>query len=333
MQKWGGVVPELAARYHAEKLPLMFSEMLKKNSLNMDDINYIGVTNAPGLIGPLLTGLSFAKTLSLLNEIPILGVNHLFAHLEAIFLSHSEDEVTYPYLGCLFSGGHSLFVLVTSSFNWEFLGSTIDDAAGEAFDKGGKLLGIPYPSGRIIDELSVYGDPTKIQFPRPMASKEYGMKMSFSGLKNSFRLKVEESKLDISTFPEHWWKTRQSGENWQFIYDLFASYQNAITKSLVEKMQLAHESACKNFNIDTKSLPVVFGGGVACNSSLRAKVIDWAAKKNVKSFFVEPKYCTDNGAMIANWTYRNLHRCTPFPECLAIDAHSSILNKMKDHFV
>ena len=330
LQKWGGVVPELAARYHAEKLPLMFSEMLNKNSLKMSDIDCIGVTNAPGLIGPLLTGLSFAKTLSLLQEIPILGVNHLFAHLEAIFLTH---EVSYPYLGCLFSGGHSLFVLVTSSYSWEFLGSTIDDAAGEAFDKGGKLLGIPYPSGRIIDELSVFGDPTKIPFPRPMAAKEYGIKMSFSGLKNSFRLKVEESKLEVNSFPENWWKARQSGENWQFIYDLFASYQNAITKSLVEKMQLAHETASKNFKIDTKALPVVFGGEVACNSSLRAKVKDWAAKKGIEAFFVDPKYCTDNGAMIANWTYRNLSHIASFPECLSIDANSSILNTMKDRFV
>lgn len=318
LSKWGGVVPELSARYHAQKLPKLLEEMLSKHQLSSSSIKAIGVTTSPGLIGPLLTGLSFAKSLALLHQIPLMGVNHLFAHLEAIFLT--EPTMKYPYLGGLFSGGHSLFVLVTAPDQWQLLGSTTDDAAGEALDKAGKLLGIPYPGGRVIDELSKQGNPKAFVFPRPMAAKSYGTKMSFSGLKNAFRLKVEELKLG------------PQDEKSQVHYDLLASYQHTIMQTIVDKMQIAHTHACHQLSCNADQLPVVFGGGVAANSLLRSLVHHWSKQSHAPSYFVAPEFCTDNGAMIAHWAWRNFSKFIPFPECLSLDAKSSLLNKKKDQW-
>jgi len=303
--------------------------MLQELKISAKDISLIGVTTAPGLIGPLLTGLTFAKSLALLYELPLLGVNHLFAHLEAIHLSN--DKVSYPYLGCLFSGGHSLFVIVQSSSEWEFIGSTIDDAAGESLDKAGKLLGIAYPCGKIIDEFAQWGDPHKYSFPRPMVSKEYGLKMSFSGLKNAFRLKIESEKILEKNLPLDWWKSPVKIPELQNIYDLLASYQYAVINSLFTKMQLAYKKISE-LDINYKNIPIVFGGGVACNSLLRNLVKNWSENNKISAFFVAPEYCTDNGAMIANFVYRNQNLCVPFPQCLNIDAKSSLLTTKKDQF-
>jgi N6-L-threonylcarbamoyladenine synthase len=213
-------------------------------------------------------------------------------------------------------------VLIRSSHEWEFVGSTIDDAAGESLDKAGKLVGIDYPCGRIIDEIAPWGDPKKYAFPRPMAAKDYGIKMSFSGLKNAFRLKVEELNLQGDSLPKMWWQSKNPLPEFQKLYDLLASYQSAVMQSLFTKMQLAHKQV--------GNIPIVFGGGVACNSHLRTLVADWSAKQNAKSYFVSPIYCTDNGAMIANFAYRNQMMATPFPACLSLDAKSSTLLAKKD---
>ena len=149
---WGGVVPEIAARNHLDKLAPLLEKSFKEAKMSAEQVDFIGVTTHPGLLGPLLTGLNAAKTLCLIHHTPIVPVNHLYAHIEAI---HLVREIPYPYLGLIVSGGHSLFVLAHSQLNFEILGTTVDDAAGEAFDKGGKLLGLPYPAGKHIDQLAV----------------------------------------------------------------------------------------------------------------------------------------------------------------------------------
>ncbi|MEX1099968.1 MAG: tRNA (adenosine(37)-N6)-threonylcarbamoyltransferase complex transferase subunit TsaD, partial [Bacteriovoracaceae bacterium] len=162
LKTWGGVVPEIDARNHLQKLAPLLKITTEEAKIEAQEIDLIGVTSTPGLLGPLLTGLNAAKTLSMLIKKPIYPVNHLYAHLEAV---HLTEKVSYPYLGLLISGGHSLFFLVSSSRDFRVLGSSIDDAAGEAFDKGGKLLDLGYPAGRIIDSLAKWGDPTAHEFP------------------------------------------------------------------------------------------------------------------------------------------------------------------------
>jgi len=162
LSKWGGVVPELAARSHVKALPPLLEVSLKESQINVEDITEVAVTTHPGLVGSLLTGMNLAKTFAMIRELPIIPVNHLYAHLEAI---HLTQKVPYPYLGLLVSGGHTAFWWVKGSNDMEMLGTTLDDAAGEAFDKGGKLLNVGYPAGRIIDNLAKQGDMKKFNFP------------------------------------------------------------------------------------------------------------------------------------------------------------------------
>jgi N6-L-threonylcarbamoyladenine synthase len=187
LKKWGGVVPEIAARNHMIKLVPLLEESFEKSGLTLNQVDMIGITTLPGLLGPLLTGLSTAKTMALYLKRPLVPVNHLLAHLEAI---HIDNDVRYPYLGVIVSGGHSLFILMHSPTDVQILGGTIDDAAGEAFDKGGKLLGLGYPAGKIIDDLSVKGNPKAFDFP--IAMKNSGdATLSYSGIKTSMRNLVE----------------------------------------------------------------------------------------------------------------------------------------------
>jgi N6-L-threonylcarbamoyladenine synthase len=288
LEKWGGVVPEIAARNHLAKLVPLLKHTFTKAKLTPDRIDLISVTNHPGLLGPLLTGINGAKTLSLINKTPILPVNHLYAHLEAIFLT---EELAYPYIGLLVSGGHSIIFKVKNCSSFEIIGSTIDDAAGEAFDKGGKILGLGYPAGKIIDDLAKNGDRSKYKFPIGLNKKT--VNMSFSGVKTSLRTHTEK----YPNFKEN-------------IEDLCASYQEAIIMALYKKLKLA-----LSIHGD---LPVVVGGGVACNARLREVL-----KENINHcYFVSPQFCTDNGAMIANFGLRNFNAKVPFPDCLGLDAKS-----------
>ncbi|MFL5785071.1 MAG: tRNA (adenosine(37)-N6)-threonylcarbamoyltransferase complex transferase subunit TsaD, partial [Bacteriovoracaceae bacterium] len=184
LEKWGGVVPELAARSHVKAIPPLLQVCFEEAKLSPDDVTEVAVTTHPGLVGSLLTGINLAKTFAMIKELPIIPVNHLFAHLEAI---HLTEKVPYPYLGLLVSGGHTAFMLVKSSSEMEVLGSTLDDAAGEAFDKGGKLLGVGYPAGKIIDDLAKTGDRKKYDFPISYMRDRPG-KMSYSGLKTALRV-------------------------------------------------------------------------------------------------------------------------------------------------
>jgi len=301
LAKWGGVVPEIAARNHLFKLSPLIERAFNETKLKVSDIDLIGVTTHPGLLGPLLTGLHAAKTLSMLYELPIFGVNHLFAHLEAIHLS---EKISYPYLGLLVSGGHTSFFLVRAPDNFEVLGSTIDDAAGEAFDKGGKLMGLNYPAGREIDELAKKGD--KFRFPFPIGLENDPRPcFSFSGLKTSLRVFLENNP-----------HIRPSSVYTQDFLDLCASYQWAIVKALSKKTHSA-------FKLLGKKIPLVVGGGVAANSSLRAEFI----KEFSPVHFVQPKYCTDNGAMVAHYAALMMDHASPFPESLKLDAAARFINK------
>lgn len=293
LKKWGGVVPEIAARNHLEKLVPLLEEVFTKANKSPSNLDLIGVTTHPGLLGPLLTGLNAAKTLSLMYKVPLVPVNHIYAHLEAI---HLVEEVSYPYLGLVVSGGHSLFFKVKSPVDFEVLGGTKDDAAGEAFDKAAKILGLGYPGGKIIDDLAKKGDPNRFDFP--IGLKTSGdCNLSFSGVKTAIRTFVlKNPDLDDST-----------------LADVCASYQNAIVSALELKCSFANP----------ENLPIVIGGGVACNSYLRSKFL----KKFPKVHFVPPRYCTDNGTMIANYALLAKEQAIPFPDCLKIDSKGSIFSK------
>ncbi|MCO4793264.1 MAG: tRNA (adenosine(37)-N6)-threonylcarbamoyltransferase complex transferase subunit TsaD [Bacteriovoracaceae bacterium] len=303
LSKWGGVVPELAARNHLFKLVPLLEECLTKADLKMTDIDLLGVTTHPGLLGPLLTGLNTAKSLSMIHKLPLTPINHLYAHLEAIHLTAPQP---YPYLGLLISGGHTMFLLVTGPEDFEVLGSTIDDAAGEAFDKGGKLMGLGYPAGRIIDDFAKKGDAKKYDFPIGLKSSG-DANFSFSGLKTSLR-------TFLTKHPE---LLKESEQN---KYDVCASYQEAIVGALKLKTKYAQKLCKEKMG---KNLPIVVGGGVACNSRIREML-----KESYKEvLFVEPKFCTDNGAMIANYALRTKNAAIPFPESLYLDAKGRFINK------
>ena len=300
LKKWGGVVPEIAARNHLEKITPLLSVCLEEANISLEKIDQIGVTTNPGLLGPLLTGINTAKTISLLKKLPINPVNHLYAHLEAI---HLTEDLSYPYLGLLFSGGHSLFCLVEGPTSFKVISSTVDDAAGEAFDKGGKLLGLTYPAGREIDERSKKGNKQKYSFPIGLKHSKDG-KMSFSGVKTSLRRLVETTPNILKDQNE--------------INDVCASYQEAIVQAINLKTK-----EVLNLIDRSNDLPLVLGGGVACNSRLRAVL-----KENFSNvFLVKPSFCTDNGAMIANYAARTPEHSIKFPECLAIDARNRFVPK------
>ena len=297
LARWGGVVPEIAARNHLDKITPLLDACFKEAGLKLKDIDLVAVTTHPGLLGPLLTGINCAKTLALKASLPIASVNHLYAHLEAI---HLTTPVTYPYVGLLVSGGHSLYLKVNSPTEFHILGNTIDDAAGEAFDKGGKLLGLGYPAGRIIDEMAVSGDAKKYQFPVSMLDSGDAT-LSFSGVKTALRNFIEQHKL--------------KGEEFN-MNDVCASYQHAIVEALNKKLHKAMELAGGN-------LPIVVGGGVACNSKLREVL----KRDHQNVHIVAPKFCTDNGAMIANYALRSYKQALPFPECLGLDARGQFVSK------
>lgn len=303
LAKWGGVVPELAARSHVKALPPLLEVSFKQANISPEDITEVAVTTHPGLLGSLLTGINLAKTFAMIQKLPIVPVNHLFAHLEAI---HLTEKVSYPYLGLLVSGGHTAFMWVTAPDKMDVLGTTLDDAAGEAFDKGGKLLGVGYPAGKIIDDLAKNGDRKKYEFPISYLRDRPG-KMSYSGLKTSLRVRVqkmtpEEVKLELP--------------------HLCASYQEVIVQTLRIKCEEIIEKIL-NQKVKSFDTPIVIGGGVACNSRLRE--IMTATFKNVH--IVKPMFCTDNAGMVANWAALVPSHRIAFPECLSVDAQSRFVEK------
>jgi N6-L-threonylcarbamoyladenine synthase len=303
LSKWGGVVPELAARSHVKAIPPLLDVCFKEAQINPNEITEVAVTTHPGLVGSLLTGINLAKTFALINELPITPVNHLYAHLEAI---HLTEQISYPYLGLLVSGGHTAFMWVKGPNEMEVLGTTLDDAAGEAFDKGGKLMGVGYPAGRIIDELSKTGDRKKFDFPISYLRDRPG-KMSYSGLKTALRVKLQKMNPEEMTAE---------------LPHIAASYQEAIVQTLKIKTTEIIEKIL-NLNVKTFNYPIIIGGGVACNSRLRSLMQE--SFKNVH--VVAPRFCTDNAGMIANWAARVPELTINFPDCLSLDAQSRFLEK------
>ncbi len=270
-EQFGGVVPELASRAHHKTIWKTVDQALTEAGLELNEIDAIAVAQGPGLVGALLVGLSFAKGLALANDIPLIGINHIDAHLYANFIEHKE---TYPFTGLIVSGGHTRLVHVQAPFEHKLLGDTLDDAAGEAFDKIGKILGLPYPAGPVVDRLSKEGDPGFYDFPRSMIKK--GLDFSFSGLKTSVL-----------------YYTREKGEEYvqYHLNDICASVSAAITDVLVAKLR----RAVKQIPVKT----VMLAGGVSANSMLRKKVRSWADSEQMNLMIPAMEYCTDNAAMIA----------------------------------
>jgi N6-L-threonylcarbamoyladenine synthase len=276
---YGGVVPELASRAHQQNIVPVVSEALKKAKVNKNDLNAIAFTRGPGLIGSLLVGTSFAKGLAQSLAIPLIDVNHLQAHVFIPFVddkNFSYNRPSFPFLSLLVSGGNSQLILVKSYYQMEIIGQTIDDAAGEAFDKCAKIMGLPYPGGPFVDKLAQNGNPNAFIFNKPkLTNYDY----SFSGLKTSFLYLVRDNMKDNPNFIE---------ENKA---DLCASLQKTIVEILLAKLQ----KAAKDFEIKTISL----SGGVSANSALRKTLNESALKNKWEIHIPELSYTTDNAAMIA----------------------------------
>ncbi len=269
---YGGVVPEIASRKHLETIPVVIDEALRTASVSLENIEGIAVTRGPGLAGALLVGVAVAKAIAFARRLPIVGVNHIEGHIAAILL---EREVAFPYVALAVSGGHTHLYRVDGIGRYTILGQTRDDAAGEAFDKVAKLLGLPYPGGVEIDRLAAEGDPHRISFPRPLLH-DGSFNFSFSGLKTAVLNHVR--------------KNPPQGDE-QYLRDLCASFQAAACDVLVAKTLLAAE---------TEGIGrVVVAGGVACNSSLRAEMAREAAARGIDLAIPSPSLCGDNAAMLA----------------------------------
>jgi N6-L-threonylcarbamoyladenine synthase len=275
------VVPELASRQHVQNILPIVDGTLKQAGVALQDLDGLAVTYGPGLVGSLLVGLSMIKGISFRWQIPYVGVNHLEAHLLAIQLEH---EVGFPYVALLASGGHTLLYCVKDIGEYRYLGGTRDDAAGEAYDKVAKMMGLGYPGGKIIDDVAKTGNPKAVRFPRAQIKKG-SYQFSFSGIKTSVG---------------HYLKS-QTKEQWQHhLADIAASFQEAVVDMLV-KPTVNAAIACGVSRI-------VLAGGVAANSRLREKMAERAAAEGLKLYFPSPKFCTDNGAMIALAGYHALKR-------------------------
>ncbi|MCP9290839.1 tRNA (adenosine(37)-N6)-threonylcarbamoyltransferase complex transferase subunit TsaD [Gracilimonas sediminicola] len=269
--KFGGVVPELASRAHQKTITQTVNQALKEAELSLDEVDAVAVTQGPGLLGSLLVGTCFAKGLSLSRNIPLIGINHMDAHIYANFIDHSPE---FPLVALTVSGGHTQLVHVQSAFEHEIIGQTRDDAAGEAFDKIGKLLGLPYPAGPHMDRLAKDGDPKFHKFPQALLQE--GLDFSFSGLKTSVLYYLQDKEEDW--IQEH-------------MNDICASVSFAIAEVLVKKLK----RAIKKTGVKT----VLLAGGVSANSMLREKSEKMAREMGVQLFSPKISYCTDNAAMIA----------------------------------
>ncbi|MGD0466215.1 MAG: tRNA (adenosine(37)-N6)-threonylcarbamoyltransferase complex transferase subunit TsaD [Gammaproteobacteria bacterium] len=283
--KYGGVIPEVAARYHVQYLTPLLLQLLTKINLKLADINFIAYTKGPGLIGSLLTGIAFAKALSVGLNIPVIGVNHLEGHLLACMITEQlnpaqTNKPNFPFLALLISGGHTMLINATSLGSYQILGETLDDAAGEALDKTAKLLGLNPPNGKELSKLAdLSTNHQHFKFPLPLTNKTY-LNFSFSGLKTAAMLKIKK----LSEDPANW--TEQTKAN------LAYAFQKAVMDHLIAKCKLALKT--------TKLNQLVIAGGVSANSYLRNQLLNLSNNlNNTKIFFPKLEFCTDNAAMIA----------------------------------
>ncbi|WP_294434974.1 tRNA (adenosine(37)-N6)-threonylcarbamoyltransferase complex transferase subunit TsaD [uncultured Victivallis sp.] len=291
----GGVVPELAAREHLVALNPVVESALREAGVTMAQIDAVAVTQGPGLIPALLVGLSFAKGLAMGNGKPLIGINHFIAHIYGAFLDGAhealEDPASYPLLALVVSGGHTSLMLIEADGRARQLGCTIDDAAGEALDKGAKLLGLGYPGGPVVQRTAEGGDSSRFEFPRPLTgaagkplAPENLYNFSFSGIKTALLYHVRNHAGADGKLPP------------ELLKDTVASYQEAVIDVLARKTMLA----AKNFHVKT----IVAAGGVACNSLLRERLTQ-LTPPGVRLRLAERKYCTDNAAMVGGlgWHY------------------------------
>lgn len=275
-KKYGGVVPELASRAHQQNIVPVVHQALAKANIDKKQLSAIAFTRGPGLMGSLLVGTSFAKSLALALNLPLIEVNHMEAHILAHFIKDEEMSIPpFPFLAMTISGGHTQIVKVNHYFDMEVLGETLDDAVGEAFDKSAKLMGLPYPGGPLVDQYAKMGNPHAFLFPKP---KVKGLNFSFSGLKTSILYFLQRETRSNPNFAQ---------EN---LEDICASIQYTILEILMEKLKDAAEQ--------TGIKHIAIGGGVAANSGIRARLENARENLGWTTYIPKFQYCTDNAAMI-----------------------------------
>ena len=275
-EEYGGVVPELASRAHQQNIVPVIDIALKKANISKSKLTAIAFTQGPGLMGSLLVGTSFAKSLAMSLQIPLIAVNHMQAHILAHFIDEEGyEKPTFPFLALTISGGHTQIVKVSNYFEMEIIGETTDDAVGEAFDKTAKILGLPYPGGPLIDQLAKNGNPKKFIFTKP---KVDGLNFSFSGLKTQILYFVQKNTILNANFIE------------EYKEDICASVQQVIIDILIDKLKLAVAETGIN--------QIAIGGGVSANSGIRTTLREAELKYGWKTFIPKFEYTTDNAAMI-----------------------------------
>ncbi len=278
-ENYGGVVPELASRAHQQNIIPVVEQAIHEAKIHKNDIDAVAFTRGPGLFGALLVGTSFAKAFALARKIPLIEVNHMQAHILAHFIE--EPVPSFPFICLTVSGGHTQLVLVRDYFDMELLGQTLDDAAGEAFDKTAKILGLPYPGGPLIDRYAQLGNPDAFEFPEPQVP---GLDFSFSGLKTSILYFVKRQEQRRPDFTQ------------AYLNDICASVQSRIVSILLNKLKLAaNESGVTD---------VAIAGGVSANAGLRNGLLALGLEKGWRTFIPRFEYCTDNAAMIARTGYQ-----------------------------
>jgi N6-L-threonylcarbamoyladenine synthase len=275
-EQYGGVVPELASRAHQQNIVPVIHTALEKANIDKNQLDAIAFTQGPGLMGSLLVGGSFAKSMAMSLDIPLIAVNHMQAHILAHFIDEEGyDMPEFPFIALTISGGHTQIVVVKNHFEMEIIGETTDDAVGEAFDKSAKILGLPYPGGPLIDQYAQLGDPNAFQFTKP---KIPGLNFSFSGLKTQILYFIQNNVKQNPNFIE---------ENRN---DICASIQNIIINILMDKIKMAVE--------ETGIKQIAIGGGVSANSGIRKTLKETEGKYGWKTYIPKFEYTTDNAAMI-----------------------------------
>ena len=274
--EYGGVVPELASRDHVRKLLPLLDEVFQKAGVKKGDVDAIAYTSGPGLIGALMVGASTGRALALAWGIPAIGVHHMEGHLLAPMLE--ETPPSFPFVALLVSGGHTQLVQVDGIGQYSLLGESLDDAAGEAFDKAAKMLGLDYPGGPLVAKHALRGDRTRFRFPRPMVDRP-GMDMSFSGLK-TYTLNTSNDHRDENGYIDE-----------QTICDIASAFEEAVVDTLAIK--------CKRALQHTGFKQLIIAGGVSANQRLRERLEEMVLKERAELFYARPEFCTDNGAMIA----------------------------------
>ena len=311
--QYGGVVPSLASRMHLKNMVPVFKKALKKANINQKKIDYISITNGPGLIPALMIGVNTAKSFSYIFQKPLIGIHHIEGHIYANWLKKSTDKNSklwkpeFPMICLTVSGGHTQIILMKKDLNYKVLGETLDDAAGEAFDKVAKLLELGYPGGPIIEKMAKKGDEKKIKFPRPMInSRDYNF--SFSGLKTAVLYEVQNQKKEKMSF----------SEGVQYKQDVAASFQKAAFEVLISKtIKAAQKYKAKN---------IVLGGGVSANKKLQ-KMLNRSIKTNLVDCgfsFPESKLTTDNALMIAIAAYKHIKNNKGIKDWKSIKANSNL---------